>query len=59
MQESVAVRVCLLLMELYLTGSSYAQAASKASSLHRILAEQQSLAILYLQHVQHTNTCMQ
>ena len=48
MQENVAIRVCLLLMELYLTGSNYAQAASKVSLLHCTLAEQQRLATLYL-----------
>ncbi len=43
MQENVAIRVCLLLMELYLSSSNYAQAASKLFLLHCILAEQQNL----------------
>jgi len=42
MQENVAIRVCLLLMELYLSSSNYAQAASKLFLLHCILAEQQN-----------------
>lgn len=59
MQENVAIRVCLLLMELHLTGSNYVQAASKVSSMHCILAEQQRLAVLCLQHLQHEDPCMQ
>ena len=31
MQESVAVRVCLLLIELYLSCNSFSQAASKSA----------------------------
>ncbi len=48
MQENVAIRVCLLLMELYLAGSNYAQAASKVSLLHCTLADPQRLPNLYL-----------
>ena len=58
MQENVAIRVCLLLMDLYLTAANYAQAASKVSLLHCILAEQQRLVVLYLPHLQHRDTCM-
>ncbi len=43
MQENVAIRVCLLLMELYLTSSSYAQAASKVSSMHSLLSARRKL----------------
>ena len=48
MQENVAIRVCLLLMELYLAGSNYAQAASKVSLLRCTLADPQRLPNLYL-----------
>lgn len=45
MQENVAVRVCLLLMELYLAGTLYTQAASRVAFLHHMHAEQQATLV--------------